>query len=49
MFGISSRDGEKVDAFAVDLDSEDIVADGRMSSPKTTFAHTSETEGKAPV
>ena len=50
MSGTLSRDVEKVaDAFTVDSDSEDIVADGHMSSPKTTVARTLEPEGKAPV
>ena len=37
------------DAFIVDLDSEDTVADGHTSSPKTTSAHTLEHDEKAPV
>ena len=44
------QDGETVeDAFTVDLGSEDIVADGHMSSPKTTSAHTSAPEAKTKV
>ena len=48
MFGTLSRDGGKIeDAVTVRWDSEDIVADGHTSSPRTTFEHALEPEGKA--